>query len=350
MKAVGLYKYLPIDDPESFVDVDVPTPAPSGRDLLVRVKAVSVNPFDTKVRAPKDTVETHPRILGWDAAGVVEALGDGGSLFDVGDEVYYAGDMTRPGCNSALHLVDERIAARKPQTLSFDEAAALPLTTITAWEALFDRLAVGRTPHPEKASVLIVGGAGGVGSIAIQLAKRVAGLHVIATASREESAAWCRQMGADQIINHHQAFRAEFDRLQADDVDYILCFNSLERHVQNMADVIKPQGKICSIVRAKNNEPINMSVFFSKSVAFMSEMMFTRPIFKTPDMQAQHDLLRETAGLVDEGIIRTTMTEHFGPLSAENLRKAHTRIETGSMIGKLVLGGIPTARRRTKRP
>jgi zinc-binding alcohol dehydrogenase family protein len=335
-----LYKYLPIDDPESFVDVDVPTPVPSGRDLLVRVKAVSVNPVDTKLRAPKDTVETQPRILGWDAAGVVEAMGDEASLFDIGDDVYYAGDITRPGCNSALHLVDERIAARKPQTITFEEAAALPLTTITAWEALFDRLAVGRAPRADNASVLIIGGAGGVGSIAIQLAKCVAGLHVIATASREASAVWCRQMGADQIINHHQPFRAEFDRLQADDADYILCFNSVEQHLQGMADVIKPQGKLCTIVRAKNNAPMNMTVFFSKSVAYLSEMMFTRPMFKTPDMQAQHDLLRTTAGLVDEGIIQTTMTEHGGPLTAENLRKAHARIETGRMIGKLVLGEI----------
>lgn len=340
MKAVGMYRYLPADDPECFVDVDVPTPEPSGRDLLVRVEAVSVNPVDAKMRARKEATEEHPHILGWDAAGVVEGLGDACSLFDIGDEVYYAGDMTRPGCNSALHLVDERIAARKPQTLSFDEAAALPLTTITAWESLFDRFDVGRAPRPERASVLIVGGAGGVGSVAIQLAKRVAGLHVIATASREESAAWCVQMGADQIINHHRPFRAEFDRLQADDVDYILCFNSLERHVQNMADVIKPQGKICTIVRARKDEPISMTVFFAKSVAFLSEMMFTRPMFKTPDMQAQHNLLRETAGLVDEGIIRTTLKEHFGPLSAENLRKAHARIETGSMIGKMVLSGI----------
>ena len=236
-----------------------------------------------------------------------------------------------------LGEVDDRFVVMgtgEALTLSFDEAAALPLTTITAWEALFDRLAVGRAPRTDKASVLIVGGAGGVGSIAIQLAKQVAGLHVIATASREASAAWCRQMGADQIINHHEPFRAEFDRLEAGEADYILCFNSVERHVQNMAEVIKPQGKICTIVRAKDNAPINMTAFFSKSVAFMSELMFTRPMFKTPDMQAQHDLLRKTAGFVDEGVIQTTMTEHFGPLTAENLRKAHARIETGSMIGK----------------
>lgn len=341
MKAVGLYEYLPATDPECFVNIEVATPDPSGRDLLVGVKAVSVNPVDTKVRAPKDKVESEPRILGWDAAGIVKAVGDEVSLFKVGDEVFYSGVITRPGCNSEYHLVDERIVGPKPKTLSYEEAAALPLTAITGWEALFNRLGV----EPEDAAnqartVLIIGGAGGVGSIATQIAKQVAGFRVIATASRDETAEWCRRMGADEIINHHNTFCGEFEKIGVDEVDYILCFNSTEKHIQNMADVIKPQGKICTIVETKDNQPINMNVFQSKSVAFCWELMFTRPMFNTPDMQAQHDLLSKVARLVDEGILRTTMTEHHGSLTAANLRKVHARVETGDMIGKAVLSGI----------
>jgi zinc-binding alcohol dehydrogenase family protein len=188
--------------------------------------------------------------------------------------------------------------------------------------------------------VLIIGGAGGVGSIAIQLAKKLAGLRVIATASRTESANWCRELGADLVINHRNPFREEFERAGIAEVDYILCFNSTEHHIQNMADTIKPQGRICTIVETENNQPVNINVFQRKSVALMWELMFTRPIFQTPDMQKQHDLLNETARLLDEGVLRTIMTETYGPLTAENLRKAHARVETGSMIGKLVLSGI----------
>jgi NADPH2:quinone reductase len=342
MKAIGFYQYLPVEDPQSLIEVDVPDLQPSERDLLVRVKAVSVNPVDVKVRKRQASAAKNPRILGWDAAGVVEAVGNAVSLFDVGDEVYYAGDISRPGCDSQYHLVDERIVGRKPKSLSFEQAAAMPLTTITAWEALFDRLGVDRSASSEnkRRCALIIGGAGGVGSIAIQLAKRVAGLSVIATASRSESAQWCLDKGADETINHHASFREEFNRIGAHEVDYILCFNSTEMHVQNMADVIKPQGKICTIVETKNDQPININGFQRKSVAFMWELMFTRSLYKTPDMQAQHDLLDETSRLLDEGVLQTTMTQHYGVLTAENLRKAHARIESGSMIGKLVLSGI----------
>jgi NADPH2:quinone reductase len=346
MKAIGIYKSLPVEDPDCLVEVEIPTPEPAGRDLLVRVKAVSVNPVDVKVRQRTAGEYAEPRILGWDAAGVVQAVGDAVSLFEVGDEVYYAGDLTRPGCDSELHLVDERIVGQKPASLSFEAAAAMPLTTITAWEALFDRLGVKRSATRRSAtensgrSVLIIGGAGGVGSIAIQLARKLAGLRVIATASRTESANWCRELGADLIINHHNPFREEFGRAGIDEVDYILCFNSTEHHIQNMADTIKPQGRICTIVETENNQPVNINVFQRKSVALMWELMFTRPIFQTPDMQKQHDLLNETARLLDEGVLRTIMTESYGPLTAENLRKAHARVETGSMIGKLVLSGI----------
>ncbi len=342
MKAIGFYQFLPVDNPESLVEVDMPDPEPGARDLLVRVKAVSVNPVDVKVRSRQKTVEAEPKIIGWDAAGVVESIGNDVSLFKVGDEVYYAGDITRPGCNSQYHLVDERIVGRKPASLSFEQAAAMPLTTITAWEALFDRMSVEKNAPAEqnRKSVLVIGGAGGVGSIAIQLAKKLAGCTVIATASREDSAGWCRKLGADEIINHHKPFVDEFKRIGADEVDYILCFNSTEKHIQNMADVIKPQGKLCTIVETKDSQPVDISLFQAKSVGFMWELMFTRPMFKTPDMQAQHELLNEAGQLLDEGILKNTMTENYGPLTAENLRKAHGKIESGSMIGKLVLSGI----------
>jgi len=342
MKAIGFYQYLPVEDPESLVEVEVPTPEPGGRDLLVQVKAISVNPVDVKVRSRLETVETEPRIIGWDAAGVIDKIGSDVSLFKAGDEVYYAGDITRPGCNCQYHLVDERIVGRKPTSFSFEQAAAMPLTTITAWEAIFERLCVERSApaKQDQRSILVIGGAGGVGSIAIQLAKKLAGCKVIATASRDESAQWCRDNGADQIINHHKPFGEELKRIGTDEVDYILCFNSTEMHIQNMADVIKPQGKICTIVETKDSRPVNINLFQSKSVGFMWELMFTRSMYNTPDMQAQHDLLNEAGRFFDEGLLKTTMTENYGPLTAENLRKAHGKIETGNMIGKLVLSGM----------
>jgi NADPH2:quinone reductase len=339
MKAVGLYKYLPIDNPDSLIDVEVPKPEAHGRDLLVRVKAVSVNPVDTKVRSPKDKVEAEPKILGWDAAGVVEAVGGEASLFKPGDEVYYAGSIVRQGCDAEYHLVDERIAGRMPRRLSFEEAAAMPLTTITAWEALFDRLGVPRAAASDR-SVLIIGGAGGVGSIAIQIAKQVAGLRVIATASREETSAWCRELGADEVIDHRLPFLQEFRRIGHGEVDYILCFNSLEEHLPHMADAIKPQGRICSIIGAKGGQPVNINPFQPKSIAFCFELMFTRSQFQTPDMAAQHDLLEEASRLFDDGTLRHTLREHYGPLNAANLRRAHATLESGRMIGKLVLSGI----------
>jgi alcohol dehydrogenase len=342
MKAVGLYKYLPIDHPESLLDVEVPQPQPHGRELLVRVRAVSVNPVDAKVRAPKDKTETKPKILGWDAAGTVEAVGEEVSLFKVGDEVYYSGNLNRPGCDAEYHLVDERIVGHKPRSLSFEEAAAMPLTTITVWEALFDRMGVRPHQLAEQAeqSLLIIGGAGGVGSIGIQIAKQVAGLCVIATASREESEAWCRELGADEVIDHREPLSRELNRIGAGEVDYVLCAANTELHIQNMADVIKPQGKVCLIVGTKGGQPVPINPFQSKSVAICWELMFTRPMFQTPDMQAQHDLLEETARLLDEGTLRHTMRENLGPLNAANLRRAHAAIEAGHTMGKLVLSGI----------
>lgn len=335
MKAVGLYRYLPIDHPESLMDIDLEKPTPSGRDLLVRVKAISVNPVDVKVRAPKERTEDSPRVLGWDVAGVVEQTGPECTLFKPGDEVYYAGSITRPGGNSEFHLVDERIAGKKPASLDFAQAAALPLTSITAWEALFDRMGISQQREDnEGKSILIIGAAGGVGSIAVQLAK-YAGLTVIGTASRPESAEWARSLGADHIIDHHDDFVPQLESLGLPYVDAIFCLNSTEKHWQRMADAIAPQGKICSIVETE--EPLNLTLLKNKSATFVWEFMFTRPMFQTADMIQQHHLLNELSRLVDQGVIRTTIKEKLAPLDAATLRKAHALVETGRTIGKVVV-------------
>ena len=338
MKAVGLTRYLPVDDPQSLVDVEIATPVPEGRDLLVKVAAISVNPVDTKVRAPKDKVEPAVRILGWDAAGTVAAAGPDVTLFKVGDPVFYAGSITRPGANSEFHLVDERIVGHKPASLDFAHAAALPLTAITAWEALFDRLGVSPRGEHAGRSVLVIGGAGGVGSIGIQLARTLAGLTVIATASRPESAAWCRRLGADHTIDHRGDMPAQLRSLGFAEVDYVLCFNDTDRHFGAMASVIAPQGKICSIV--ENNGELAVGDLKSKSATFVWEFMFTRSMFGTPDMVEQHRLLNEVARLVDAGRLETTLGEHLGRIDAANLRRAHAILESGQTIGKLVLEGF----------
>lgn len=339
MRAIGLKRYLPIEHQESLIDLDLPTPEPGPRDLRVAVRAISVNPVDTKVRAPRAGVEEPPRILGWDAAGVVEAVGSDVTLFAPGDEVYYAGSITRAGANSELHLVDERIAARKPKSKSFAEAAALPLTSITAWEALFDRLGVARDGSDAGRTVLIIGGAGGVGSIAIQLAKEVGGLRVVATASREESAAWCRELGADLIVNHRQDMPAQLRDLGVDAVDFVLCANDTDQHWEAMTEVVAPQGAICSIVETAG--PVDIGPLMSKSARFVWELMFTRPMFETEDMIEQHRLLGAVADLVDAGRIRTTEGLVLHPIEARTLRDAHARIETGRTVGKIVLEGWP---------
>jgi NADPH:quinone reductase len=304
MKAIAVYHNLPTENPYCFEEVELAKPQVTGRDLLVRVKAVAVNPIDYKVRCSIKELPATPKILGWDAAGIVEEVGAETSLFEVGDEVMYAGSITRPGTNSEYQLVDERIVGRKPSNLSFVEAAALPLTTITAWEALFERLEIAtkKTVQNKERTILIINGAGGVGSIAIQLAKQVAGLQVIATASRKESIAWCQQMGADYVINHHQSFNAQLANINLDLVDYILCLNNTDLHWQNMAEAIKPQGKICSIVG--NKSPLDLDIFKNKSVTFAWEFMFTKSQYQTPDMRSQHDLLNRVSKLVEQSISR----------------------------------------------
>ncbi|MBS5912443.1 zinc-binding alcohol dehydrogenase family protein [Paenibacillus macerans] len=335
MKAVGFYKYLPINDPESLLDVEIEKPVPGGKDLLVKVKAISVNPVDVKVRSPKNRTEQTPRVIGWDVAGIVEQVGPETTLFQPGDEVYYAGSIVRAGGNSEFHLVDERIVGRKPASLGFAEAAALPLTGITAWEGLFHRLGISPNAGDNAGkSLLVIGAAGGVGSIATQLAK-LAGLTVIGTASRPESADWAKQMGADHIINHYEAFVPQFQKIGIKHADYIFCLNSTEKHWGNMAEAIAPQGKICSIV--ETDELLNLTLLQDKSATFVWELMFTRPMFQTEDMIEQHKLLSELSRLVDKGKIRTTIAEKLEPINAANLRQAHAMVETGRTIGKIVL-------------
>ncbi|MHB8667760.1 MAG: zinc-binding alcohol dehydrogenase family protein [Burkholderiales bacterium] len=338
MKAVGLYRYLPIDDPDSLLDLELATPGASGRDLLVEVKAISVNPVDTKRRAPKDLVENTPRVLGWDVAGVVKAVGPDVSLFKPGDAVYYSGSITRPGCNSEFHLVDERIVGRKPANLGFAEAAALPLTTITAWEGMFDRMGISTTGADAGKSLLIIAAAGGVGSIAIQLAKKLAGLTVVATASRPESAAWVRALGADHVVDHNQDLAPQLLALGMKEVDYIFCLNNTDRWLPAFAPVIKPLGKICAIVSA--TKPVDLTPLMGKSISLAWEFMFTRSTFQTPDMIEQHNLLDATAALLEAGKLKTTLSTHLGKINAANLKRAHKLLEGGHTLGKIVLEGF----------
>ena len=308
----------------TFADLELPKPSPSGRDLLVKVEAISVNPVDYKQRKQA----TSSKVLGWDAAGTVEAVGSDAKLFKPGDEVYYAGDVTRAGCNSEFHLVDERIVGRKPKKLDFAQAAAMPLTSITAWEAFHDRIKV----KPGK-SMLIISGAGGVGSIGIQLAK-IAGLRVIATASRPESVAWVKELGADQVVSHRESLSAQIKN----PVDYIANFSGeLDAYWEAMAELVAPQGALVAIVG--NTKPLPMDIVRSKSATVCWELMFTRPRFQTPDMIEQHKLLNQVAEMLDAGKLRCTLKETLSPINGANLRKAHARLESGAMIGKLVLRG-----------
>lgn len=335
MKAVGLYKYLPIEDEQSLIDVEVDKPTPTGRDILVAVQAISVNPVDTKVRAPKEQTEDPPRILGWDAAGKVEAIGEQVEHYKVGDEVYYAGDITRPGSYSEYQLVDERIVGHKPTSAVYEQAAALPLTSITAWEGLFSRLGISNEAKDVGKTILIIGGAGGVGSIAIQLAKKVAKLNVIATASRKESSDWCKELGADHVINHRNSLVEELAAQSINNVDYIFCLNNTDQHWTAMAEIISPQGCICSIV--ENAEPLDLDLIKSKSATFVWEFMFTRSMYQTEDMIEQQKLLDSISTLIDNGELTTTASDVLRPINSENCRKAHAQIEQGSTIGKIVL-------------
>lgn len=337
MKAIALTRYLPIDDPASLVDVELPKPVATGNDLLVRVEAVSVNPVDTKVRSPKPQVEAQPKVLGYDAAGVVEAVGENVTLFQPGDEVYYAGDITRPGTNAQFHLVDERLVGRKPTTLDFAQAAALPLTAITAWELLFERMPFPVDAEHNDKTLLIIGGAGGVGSIAIQLARH-AGFTVIATASRAATIDWCRALGAHHVIDHRQPLAPQLAALGFAQVDVVLNLADTDRYWEAIGGIIAPQGHVGLVVEPAG--PLRIGdPYKAKCIGIHWEMMFARARFQTPDRIEQHRLLNRVASLVDAGELRGTHTETLGPINAANLREAHRRLESGTAIGKLVLAG-----------
>lgn len=317
--------------------LEQPTPIPTDHDLLIKIDAIAVNPVDTKVIAGMTEILSTPRIVGWDATGTVIASGEGTVLFKPGDKVFYAGDITRPGCYASHQLVDERIVGMAPSTLTPEQIAAMPLTSITAWEALFSRLKITEQ-HDAGKNILIIGGAGGVGSIAIQLAKKVAQLNVTATASHTASIAWCKKMGADQIINHHGDLTHQYRALGMRDPDYILCLNDTDQHYAAMAELIAPQGLICSIVGSQQKQDLDK--LKSKSAGFIWEFMFTRPMYHTHDLIAQHHLLNNIAKLLDEGKIISTLTESLGPLNAENIQKAHKQLLSGTTIGKLALTAI----------
>ena len=340
MKAIAIERYLPIEDPHSFIEADLPTPVATGRDILVEIKAVAMNPVDTKVRAPKEGLENPPRVIGYDASGVVTAVGDEVTLFKVGDEVYYAGDITRSGSNAEYQLVDERIVGNKPKSLNFAEAAALPLTTITAYEAMFDRLGIDINGDNTGQTLLIIGAGGGVGSIGIQLAKQ-AGLTVIATSSRKETTHWVKALGADHVINHREDMveqvRNTETGLGIQFVDYIAIFNDMG-HWDTAVELIRPQGGIVSIEDA--DAPTPMANMKTKAASFHWEFMFTRAMFKTPDMIEQHHLLNYVSEQVDKGNIKTTVSKVLSPINVANIRHAHSIMEAGTAKGKIVLEGF----------
>ncbi|MCG9513690.1 zinc-binding alcohol dehydrogenase family protein [Acinetobacter pittii] len=336
MKAVAYQKAGPITSSEALVDIELDTPVAEGHDLLVRVQAVSVNPVDTKIRKNVSPENNQWKTLGWDAVGIVEAIGDKVTQFKIGDVVWYAGALNRQGSNSELQLVDERIVGHKPKTLEATEAAALPLTAITAWEMLFDRLQVPKNT-PEKTSILVIGGAGGVGSITLQLLKQLTNLTIIATASRPETQEWVKQLGADYVLDHRQPLAAQIKQLDLTAPLYVFSTTQTDRHLIDIVELIAPQGRFGLI---DDPEQLDIKPFKSKSVSVHWEFMFTRSMYHTEDMAKQSELLNEVSKLVDEGKIKTTVTEVLSPINAENLKRVHQQIESGTTKGKIVLQGF----------
>ena len=335
MKAISFTQHaLPIDNPQALIDISLPRPTPAPRDLLVEVRAVSVNPVDTKVRV--GTITKEPIILGWDATGIVREVGAEVTLFQPGDEVFYAGSIARPGSYSEFHLVDERIVGHKPHSLSAADAAALPLTSITAWELLFDRLGVVEGTGEGKC-LLITGAAGGVGSMLVQLARKLTRLTVIGTASRQQTADWVRQLGAHHVIDHSQPLLAQLQALGVPEIDYVASLTHTEQHFAQLIDVLKPQGRLGVI---DDPETLDVVPLKRKSLSLHWELMFTRSLYETPDMINQHHLLNRVSALIDQGVLQTTVGEHFGAINAANMRRAHALIESGKARGKIVLEGF----------
>ena len=337
MKAVGYRHSLPIQDASSLMDVEVPRPLPNGRDLLVRVLAISVNPVDAKMRLRSAPQNGLHRVLGWDASGIVEDVGREATLFNRGDAVFYAGAIDRQGTNAEFHLVDERLAGPKPRSLSHAESAAVPLTAITAWETLFDRLDVRRPVPGAGNAILIIGGAGGVGSMAIQLARQLTDLVVIATASRDETSAWVKGLGANHVVDHRRPLAAQVSALGTGAPAFVLSTTQTDKHFDEIVELIAPQGRFALI---DDPELIDARKLKRKSVSLHWELMFTRSIFKTADMAKQHELLASVSALLDEGRVKTTLAENFGKINAANLKRAHALLETGTAKGKIVLEGF----------
>ncbi|MBC7557303.1 MAG: zinc-binding alcohol dehydrogenase family protein [Chryseobacterium sp.] len=335
MKAVGFSTSLPILESESFIEFEAEKPIPFAMDLLVKIDSVSVNPVDYKIRqsGAKGIVLENPKIIGWDAVGTVEAIGEAVSLFKVGDKVYYAGDITKQGSNAEYQIIDERIVGKKPISLSNEESAVIPLTGLTAWEILFDRMRISAERDKGK-MILIIGGAGGVGSIAIQLAKKIAGLKVIATASRPETVDWCKKQGADLVVNHKNLL-AEIRKAEIQNVDFILDFVDTNSYWDIMAELIKPQGHIASITGSA--EPVVLNKLKTKSATFSWEFMYTRSMFETEDMIEQHHILNKLADLLDDGTLKTTLNSTLNGLTAENFKQAHKMLESGKTIGKIAI-------------
>ncbi|QBE66464.1 zinc-binding alcohol dehydrogenase family protein [Pseudoduganella lutea] len=335
MKAIVYTEHgLPIDSAASLVEMELPDPIPGPRDLLVRVHAVSVNPVDTKVR--RGAAVTAPRVLGWDAAGIVEAVGSDVTAFKPGDEVYYAGSLTRPGSYSELHLVDERIVGHKPRTLGFADAAALPLTSLTAWELLFDRLKVPEEGGSGR-TLLVIGAAGGVGSILTQLANELTGLTVIGTASRPETKEWARAAGAHHVVDHAKPMKAQLQALGFEYADIVISLTHTDQHYADIVDILAPQGQFALI---DDPDTLDAMPLKRKSISLHWELMFTRSMYETADMARQREILDRVAALVDSGTVRTTVGKHVGKIDAVNLRRAHAIIESGKARGKLVLAGF----------
>ncbi|MCJ8340608.1 MAG: zinc-binding alcohol dehydrogenase family protein [Pseudomonadales bacterium] len=334
MKAIGYQKSLPITDPSALIDIELPVPVASGQDILVKVEAISVNPVDTKIRVRVSPAENEHQVLGWDAVGTVEAVGDQVNLFKVGDKVWYAGAIDRSGSNAEYHLVDQRIVAKAPLSLTDVEAAALPLTSITAWELLFDRFNLNAD---SSGTLLIIGAAGGVGSIMIQLAKKLTKLTVIATASRDQTREWVSNLGADLVIDHHKSLPEELAAVGVKSVDYVASLTNTADHLSDIIEAITPQGKMALI-----DDPDSMDImpFKRKSVSVHWELMFTRSLFQTEDMIAQHQLLTKVAKMVDQGELKTTVASDFGTINANNLIAAHALLESGKSKGKIVLAGF----------
>ena len=337
MKAVGYKEPLPIENPSALLDIELPVPRAENRDLLVEIRAISVNPVDVKVRMRARPEKEEYKVLGWDAAGIVKEVGPEAALFKPGDEVYYAGSIARQGTNSEFHLVDERIVGRKPKSLNFAHAAALPLTTITAWELLFDRLCVPKGKNKDEGSLLVIGGAGGVGSLLIQLARQLTGLMVIATASRPETQAWCIELGAHQVIDHTKPFAEQLSSIGYPQVNLIASLTATGHHYPTVVDVLAPQGKFGLI---DDPDTLDALPLKRKAASLHWEFMFARSLFNTPDILEQHNLLNQVAELVDTGVIRTTADNNFGLINATNLKKAHALIESGRSRGKIVLAGF----------